>query len=56
MSSWEHFARDVGVGLVDIGPTKAEAFPPAALALIAVTTESDLGPNGGGRSCRVSGS
>lgn len=37
--SWEHFPHDADVGLVGIGPTKAEAFRQAALALTAVVTD-----------------
>jgi SHS2 domain-containing protein len=39
MPSWEHFAHDADIGLVGIGPTKAEAFRQAALALTAVVTD-----------------
>ena len=37
-ASWEHFSHDADIGLVGIGPTKAEAFRQAALALTAVVT------------------
>ena len=37
--SWEHFAHDADIGVVGIGPTKAEAFRQAALALTAVITD-----------------
>lgn len=37
--AWEHFSHDADVGLVGIGPSKAEAFRQAALALTAVVTE-----------------
>jgi tRNA nucleotidyltransferase (CCA-adding enzyme) len=38
-SSWAHFAHDADIGVVGIGPTKAEAFRQAALALTAVVTD-----------------
>lgn len=38
-SSWEHFSHDADIGVVGIGPTKAEAFRQAALALTAVITD-----------------
>jgi SHS2 domain-containing protein len=38
-SSWAHFSHDADIGVVGIGPTKAEAFRQAALALTAVITE-----------------
>jgi hypothetical protein len=34
--SWEHFSHDADIGLVGIGPTKAEAFRQAAIALMAL--------------------
>ena len=37
--SWEHFSHDADIGVVGIGPTKAEAFRQAALALTAVITD-----------------
>lgn len=39
MASWEHFPHDADIGLVGTGPTKAEAFRQAALALTAVITD-----------------
>jgi tRNA nucleotidyltransferase (CCA-adding enzyme) len=39
MGSWEHFSHDADIGLVGIGPTKAEAFGQAAVALTAVITD-----------------
>jgi tRNA nucleotidyltransferase (CCA-adding enzyme) len=36
---WEHFAHDADIGVVGIGPTKADAFQQAAVALTAVVTE-----------------
>ena len=36
--SWEHFSHGADIGLVGIGPTKAEAFRQAAIALTAVVT------------------
>jgi SHS2 domain-containing protein len=39
MTSWEHFPHDADIGLVGIGPTKAEAFRQAAIALTAVVTD-----------------
>jgi SHS2 domain-containing protein len=39
MASWEHFSHDADIGLVGIGPTKAEAFRQAAVALTAVITD-----------------
>lgn len=38
-SSWEHFSHDADIGVVGVGPTKAEAFRQAALALTAVVTD-----------------
>jgi tRNA nucleotidyltransferase (CCA-adding enzyme) len=38
-AGWEHFSHDADIGLVGIGPTKAEAFRQAALALTAVVTD-----------------
>jgi tRNA nucleotidyltransferase (CCA-adding enzyme) len=38
-SSWAHFEHDADIGVVGIGPTKAEAFRQAALALTAVVTD-----------------
>jgi tRNA nucleotidyltransferase (CCA-adding enzyme) len=35
---WEHFPHDADVGVAGIGPTKAEAFRQAAMALTAVIT------------------
>jgi len=35
---WEHFPHDADIGLAGLGPTKAEAFRQAALALTAVVT------------------
>ena len=39
MASWEHFSHDADIGLIGIGPTKAEAFRQAAIALTAVITD-----------------
>jgi tRNA nucleotidyltransferase (CCA-adding enzyme) len=36
---WEHFSHDADIGLVGIGPTRAEAFRQAALALTAVVSD-----------------
>jgi 3'(2'), 5'-bisphosphate nucleotidase len=36
---WEHFSHDADIGLVGLGPTKAEAFRQAAMALTAVVTD-----------------
>jgi SHS2 domain-containing protein len=36
---WEHFPHEADIGLVGIGPTMAESFRQAALALTAVVTE-----------------
>ena len=38
-SSWAHFPHDADIGVMGSGPTKAEAFRQAALALTAVVTE-----------------
>ena len=38
-SSWAHFSHDADIGVVGVGPTKAEAFRQAALALTAVITD-----------------
>jgi len=39
VASWAHFAHDADIGVVGIGPTKAEAFRQAAVALTAVVTD-----------------
>jgi SHS2 domain-containing protein len=39
MASWAHFAHDADIGVLGVGPTKAEAFRQAALALTAVVTD-----------------
>lgn len=39
--SWEHFSHDADIGLVGFGPTKAEAFRQAAIALTAIVTEPE---------------
>lgn len=36
---WEHFPHDADIGIAGIGPTKAEAFKQAAVALTAVVTD-----------------
>jgi tRNA nucleotidyltransferase (CCA-adding enzyme) len=38
-TSWAHFSHDADIGVVGMGPTKAEAFRQAALALTAVVTD-----------------
>jgi len=38
-SSWAHFSHDADIGVVGVGPTKAEAFRQAALALTGVVTD-----------------
>ena len=38
-SSWAHFSHDADIGVIGVGPTKAEAFRQAALALTAVVTD-----------------
>jgi tRNA nucleotidyltransferase (CCA-adding enzyme) len=38
-SSWAHFSHDADIGVIGIGPTKAEAFRQAGLALTAVITD-----------------
>lgn len=38
---WEHFSHDADIGLVGLGPTKAEAFRQAAFALTAVVTDPE---------------
>lgn len=40
--SWEHFPHDADIGVVGVGPTKAEAFRQAATALTAVVTDPAL--------------
>ncbi len=37
--AWEHFSHEADIGLVGTGPTKAEAFRQAAIALTAVVTD-----------------
>jgi SHS2 domain-containing protein len=39
---WEHFAHDADIGVAGMGPTKAEAFRQAAMALTAVVTDLAL--------------
>ena len=39
---WEHFEHDADIGVRGFGPTRAEAFEQAALALTAVITNPDL--------------
>jgi tRNA nucleotidyltransferase (CCA-adding enzyme) len=41
MAEWQHFSHDADIGLVGIGPTKAEAFRQAALSLTAVITDPE---------------
>jgi tRNA nucleotidyltransferase (CCA-adding enzyme) len=36
---WAHFSHEADIGLIGIGPTKAEAFRQAAIALTAVITD-----------------
>jgi tRNA nucleotidyltransferase (CCA-adding enzyme) len=38
-AGWEHFSHEADIGLVGIGPTMAESFRQAALALTAVVTD-----------------
>jgi tRNA nucleotidyltransferase (CCA-adding enzyme) len=38
-TSWAHFSHDADIGVAGMGPTKAEAFRQAALALTAVITD-----------------
>ena len=38
-ASWAHFSHDADIGVVGMGPSKAEAFRQAALALTAVITD-----------------
>lgn len=38
-SSWTHFSHDADIGVLGVGPTKAEAFRQAALALTGVVTD-----------------
>ncbi|MBI2185871.1 MAG: archease [Acidobacteria bacterium] len=39
MGSWAHFPHEADIGVIGRGPTKAEAFRQAALALTAVMTD-----------------
>ena len=39
MPHWEHFAHDADIGVAGVGPTKAEAFREAAIALTAVVAD-----------------
>ncbi len=43
-SSWEHFPHDANVGVRGFGPTAAQAFEQAALALTAVVTRAEVKP------------
>ncbi len=38
-ASWRHFSHEADIGVIGAGPTKAEAFRQAALALTAVVTD-----------------
>jgi tRNA nucleotidyltransferase (CCA-adding enzyme) len=38
-ASWSHLPHDADIGVIGVGPTKAEAFRQAALALTAVVTD-----------------
>jgi SHS2 domain-containing protein len=40
-ASWAHFSHSADIGLVGVGPTKAEAFRQAAIALTAVVTDPE---------------
>lgn len=40
-AGWEHFAHDADIGVRGFGPTPAEAFEQAALALTAVLVEPE---------------
>jgi 3'(2'), 5'-bisphosphate nucleotidase len=40
--AWEHFSHEADIGLVGTGPTKAEAFRQAAIALTAVVTDPSI--------------
>jgi tRNA nucleotidyltransferase (CCA-adding enzyme) len=39
MAGWEHLPHGADIGVVGMGPTKAEAFRQAAIALTAVVTD-----------------
>lgn len=39
LPGWRHFSHEADIGLVGFGPTKAEAFRQAAIALTAVVAE-----------------
>jgi len=41
-TGWEHFAHDADIGVRGWGPTPADAFAQAALAMTAVITDLDL--------------
>lgn len=41
LPSWEHFPHEADIGVVGVGPTKAEAFRQAAIALTAVVTDPE---------------
>ena len=41
-TQWEHFPHDADMGIRGIGPTKAEAFEQAGLAVTAVTVDLSL--------------
>ena len=40
-ASWRHFPHEADIGIVGVGPTKAEAFRQAALGLTAVVTDPE---------------
>jgi tRNA nucleotidyltransferase (CCA-adding enzyme) len=39
---WEHFSHDADIGVRGFGPTPAQAFEQAALALTAVVTDAEV--------------
>ena len=43
-TGWEHFPHDADVGVRGFGPTAAEAFAQAALALTAIVTRAQVEP------------
>jgi len=43
-TGWEHMAHDADIGIRGFGPTAAQAFEQAALALTAVVTHAEVRP------------
>ncbi len=44
LASWSHFDHDADMGVCGMGPTLAEAFEQAALAMTAIVTNAAIAP------------